>query len=102
MSAVSGAEPPPHSAVTQIDAEAVTAPGAADATEMQQRVPLRFYPSASRRPRLRKSRLTRRRYRDAFHPFAWGDDRCAGKRHVAAMLAIASALVLEIVQNGPR
>jgi hypothetical protein len=69
---------------------------------MEQRVPLRFYPPASRRPRLRKSRLARRRYRDAFHPFAWGDDRCAGEWHVAAMLAIGSALILEIVQKSPR
>ena len=46
LSAVSGAEPPPHSAATQIDAEAVTAPGATDGAEMQQRVPLQFYPSA--------------------------------------------------------
>jgi hypothetical protein len=69
---------------------------------MQQRVPLRFYPSTPRWPRLRKSRLARRRDRDAFHPFAWGDDRRAGKRHVAAALAIRSVLILEIVQNGPR
>jgi hypothetical protein len=96
VSAVSGAEPPPHSPATQIDAEAVTAPGTANATVMQQRVPLRFYPSASRRPRLRKSRLARRRSRDAFHP--WGDDRCAGKRHVMAILAVGSVLILEIVQ----
>src|SRR5207253_8052764 len=45
VTAVSGAEPPPHSPVAQIDAEAITAPGATDATEMQQSVPLRFYPS---------------------------------------------------------
>jgi hypothetical protein len=32
----------------------------------------------------------------------WGDDRCGGKRHVAAMLAVGSAPILEIVQNGPR
>jgi hypothetical protein len=69
---------------------------------MQQHVPLRFYPSASRRPRLRKSWLARRRYRDAFHPFAWGYNRRAGKRRVAATLAIGSGLILEIVQNGPR
>src|ERR1700674_4494649 len=60
-SAMSGAEPPPHSPVTQIDAEAVTTPGTTDGAEMQQRVPLRFYSSTSRRPRLRKSRLARRR-----------------------------------------
>ena len=99
--AVSDAEPSSHSPASQIDAEPVTAPGVADATEMRQRVPLRFYPSASRRPRLGESRLAGRRYRDAFHPFAWGDDRCAGKRHVMAILAVGSALIFEIVP-GPR
>jgi hypothetical protein len=46
VSAVSGAEPPPHSPATQIDAEAVTAPGATDAKEKQHRVPLRFHAPA--------------------------------------------------------
>ncbi len=38
----------------------------------------------------------------AFHAFAWGGDRCAGKRQVAAMLAVGSVLILEIVPDGPR